>query len=230
MEAMATTPEPHAIPHIRTFHARHGRVSQAMRTAIADLGPARRFESRPDTGRPLVLEVGSGQGDAAVAFALAHPDTDLLAVDVHTPGIARLLAEAEAHRLDNVYVERADALELLTDHIDSGSLAGVHLFFPDPWPKNRHHKRRFVRPDVLDLLADRMAVGADLRTATDVPDYASWVLRHLADHPAFEAHPETRGGVAERPSWRPDTGYEDRGRRAGRVVAELHHRRRTDGP
>lgn len=232
MEAMATPPEPHAVPHIRTFHARHGRVSHAMRDAIETLGPARRFDSRRDTrcdtGRPLVLEVGSGAGHAAIAFALAHRHIDLLAVDVHKPGIARLLVEADALGLDNVYVERADAVELLTDRIPSRSLAGIHLFFPDPWPKNRHHKRRFVRPDVLDLLADRMVGGADLRIATDVSDYASWARRQLAAHPAFEPHPMSSDGATDRPAWRPDTGYEERGRRAGRTATELHYRRRPD--
>lgn len=210
---------PDAVPHVRTFHARHGRVSDGMRHAIAALGPARGLAARTDTGRPLLLEVGCGHGEAAMAFAVAHPEVDLLAVDVHTPGIARLLRRAERDGVANLYVERADALELLTDHLGPESLAGVHLFFPDPWPKNQHRKRRFVRADVLDLLADRMVPGAPLRIATDVADYATWAQHQLDAHPAFE------GGVTQRPPWRPTAGYEAKGHAAGRSVIDLCHRR-----
>lgn len=191
-----------------------------MRATLDELGPRRRLDTRPDPARPLVLEVGCGLGDAAVAFARHRPEVDLLALDVHTPGVARVLAEAERLELANLFVERADAIEVLHDRIATGGLTGVHVFFPDPWPKTRHHKRRFVRPDVLDLLADRLAPGARLLVATDVVDYARWAERHL------DAHPDFVGGRADRPSWRPAAGYEAKGRAAGRDPVDLAYRRR----
>lgn len=206
-------------PRIRTFHARHGRVTEAMRAALAEVGP-RHEPSGRDQSRPLVLEVGCGNGEAALAFADAHPGTDVLATDVHTPGIAHLLATLDAHPRPNVYVARADALDLLDHTLGSRSLVGVHLFFPDPWPKARHRKRRFVRPDVADLLADRLVAGGHLLLATDMEDYARQAHGVLDDHPSFT------GGPAERPGWRPTTRYETKGVAAGRTIVDLAYERR----
>ena len=191
-----------------------------MRRALDELGPARSLTSRPTVPeRDLVLEVGCGDGEAAMAFAEAHPGTDVLAVDVHTPGVAQLLERAAREGLPNLFVERADALELLDGPLGAGSLAGVHLFFPDPWPKPRHHKRRFVRDDVLDLLADRLRPGGTLLVATDVDDYARWAVARLDGHAAF------CGGRSPRPSWRPPTRYEVEATRAGRPVVDLRYER-----
>lgn len=206
-------------PRIRTFHARHGRVTQTMREALAEVGP-RHDVSRHDRSRPLVLEVGCGHGDAALAFAASHPDTDVLATDVHTPGIAHLLLALRADPMPNVFVARADALDLLDHDLAAGSLAGVHVFFPDPWPKARHRKRRFIRRDVADLLADRMAPGAQLLVATDIEDYG-----HHA-RSVLDAHPSFGGGPGDRPAWRPVEGYEAKGLGAGRAITELAYRRR----
>lgn len=214
----ARPPEP-ARPRIRTFHARHGRTTPAMRRALAEIGPRHELARRPAT-RPLVLEVGCGHGEAALAFADAHPHLDVLAVDVHTPGVAHLLRTLARAPRPNLWVERTDALDLLDHRIPTGGLAGAHVFFPDPWPKVRHHKRRFVRLDVVDLLADRLGRGALLRFATDVADYAATARALLDAHPAFA------GGPVPRPAWRPATGYERRARAAGRAVTELAHRRR----
>jgi tRNA (guanine-N7-)-methyltransferase len=192
-----------------------------MRRALEDLGPVRSLAARTaGTDRDLVLEVGCGYGEAALGFAAAHPDTDLLATDVHTPGIAHLLERAGEAAATNLYVERVDALDLLDEALPTGSLAGVHLFFPDPWPKTRHHKRRFVRDDVLDLLADRLQPGGALLVATDVDDYARRAVGLLDRHPAFH------GGPGSRPPWRPPTRYEGEARRAGRSVVELRYERR----
>ena len=119
----------------------------------------------------------------------------------------------------NLFVEHTDGLVLLDHGLSTDSLAGLHLFFPDPWPKTRHHKRRFVRPDVLDLLADRLQSGAVLLVATDVADYAAWAQDHLDAHPGFE------GGVTERPVWRQRTRYEQAGLDAGRTIVDLAYRR-----
>jgi tRNA (guanine-N7-)-methyltransferase len=211
-----STPDAH--PRIRTFHARHGRLTPQMRRALAEVAP-RFAHDRRDRSRPLVLEVGCGNGAAAVAFAESHPDVDVLAADVHAPGVAQLLLrlEVDAHR--NVYVHPGDALALLDDELPPESLAGVHVFFPDPWPKARHHKRRFVRPDVVDLLADRLADGGHLLFATDAEDYADAARALLDTHPAFD------GGPAPRPSWRSPTIYEVKATDAGRAVHELAYRR-----
>jgi tRNA (guanine-N7-)-methyltransferase len=202
---------------IRTFHGRHGRVTDRMRRVLDRIGPEHRLEARSDEDRPLVLEVGSGHGEAAIGFAIAHPDTDILAVDVHTPGIVTLLQWAHDHAAGNVFAMRSDALELLEDVVRPASLAGVHLFFPDPWPKTKHQKRRFVRPDVLDLVADRMAPGSALRMATDSDGYARAARRNLDAHPAFT------GGPCERPTWRPVTRYEAAAIASGREVRDLEY-------
>ena len=190
-----------------------------MQTVLDTVGPTRSLRRREGTDRPLVLEVGCGHGEAALAFARCHPDVDVLATDVHTPGVVHLLEEATAADQTNLFVERADALDLLDDEIGPGALAGAHLFFPDPWPKQRHHKRRFVRPDVLDLLADRLSPGGEVLVATDVDDYAGWALEQFGRHRAFS------GGVVDRPAWRPVTRYEAAALDAGRQVVDLHHRR-----
>ena len=206
-------------PRIRTFHARHGRTTASMRRALDEVGP-RRTLARRSSDQPLVLEVGCGHGDAALAFADAHLDRDVLAVDVHTPGVAHLLQALDERPRPNVWVEHGDVLDLLDDAIGPGELAGVHVFFPDPWPKVRHHKRRFLRPDVADLLADRMAPGATLLVASDAADYASAATRLLDGHVAFT------GGPLDRPPWRPVSGYEAKARHAGRTVVDLRYRRR----
>lgn len=214
---LADEPDPR---RIRTYHGRHGRVTERMLHVVATLGPTHGFAARPsESARPLVLEVGSGGGEAALAFGAAFPDVDLVATDVHTPGIVFLLEAVAAAGASNVFVERTDALDMLDARVASGSLAGVHVFFPDPWPKARHHKRRFIRRDVLDLLADRLAPGGQLLVATDVADYAEWAQTELDAHPAFA------GGVAERPAWRPLTKYERGGMDAGRVVVDFAYRR-----
>lgn len=206
-------------PRIRTFHARHGRITDVMHAALAEIGPRHDVAHR-DPARPLVLEVGCGSGEAALAFADAHPEVDVLAADVHTPGIAHLLLALDADPRPNVWVARADALDLLDRDLPTGSLVSVHVFFPDPWPKARHRKRRFIRADVLDLLADRLAPGGHLLVATDVEDYARHAQAEL------DAHPDFDGGPGERPAWRPVHGYEAKGASAGRSIAELAYRRR----
>ncbi len=210
-------PEP-GHPRIRTFHARHGRVTESMRTALRDVAPRHDLSQRDPT-RPVVLEVGCGSGEAALAFAGAHPDVDVLAADVHTPGVAHLLTALDAEPRPNVFVARADALDLLDHAFGPQSLVGVHVFFPDPWPKARHHKRRFIRPDVADLLADRLVAGGLLLVATDIEDYARQARSVLDGHPSFT------GGPAARPHWRPATGYEAKAAAAGRTVVELAYRR-----
>jgi tRNA (guanine-N7-)-methyltransferase len=212
-------------PRVRTFKARRGRTTSAQRALLDEsLGrrglPGGPIDPADAFGRaaPLVLEVGCGLGHAALGYVAAHPDHDLIAVDVHTPGIALLLSRAEAAGVTNLRVVEGDALDVL-DRLPQASLHAVHLFFPDPWPKRPHHKRRFVRQDVLDLLAAKLGVDAALRIASDDQACAA------AAQAALEAHPSYRGGPAERPAWRPLGGYEAKAVAAGTGVIELCYRR-----
>lgn len=166
-------------------------------------------------GRPMVLEIGCGHGAAAHAYASTHSDEQVLAVDVHLPGLARLLATAAETGLGNLWVERADALDLLRERVASGSLAAVHLFFPDPWPKTRHRRRRFIRPESLQLLLDRLQPTGYVLVATDHAGYARHVVEQVRAHSGFLAR------ESPRPGWRPVDGFEARALAAGRGVVEL---------
>lgn len=173
-------------------------------------------------GSPVVLEIGSGMGEATVEMARSEPTTGIVAVDVHTPGIGALLVAAERRGLENVRVCVGDAVELM-DRLDTGSLAGIRAFFPDPWPKVRHRKRRLVQPDFVHRAAELLAPGGTLHLATDIHEYADQMLAVCRAEPLLE---ETADGFQPRPPWRPETGYERRGHRAGRPSVDLILRRR----
>jgi tRNA (guanine-N7-)-methyltransferase len=183
------------------------------------LDPAEVFGRRA----PLVLEIGSGMGEATAEQAAADPARDHLAVEVHTPGVANLLALIEARGIGNLRVAHGDALDLLRDRLAPASLAAVHAFFPDPWPKQRHHKRRLFQPAHVALLRSRLMPGGVLHTATDLAEYAEVIRDALtADPELVNLHP----GWAPRPADRPRTRYEQRAIDAGRPVFELIFRRR----
>ncbi|HZB67778.1 MAG TPA: tRNA (guanine(46)-N(7))-methyltransferase TrmB [Ornithinibacter sp.] len=206
---------------VRTFAPRW-RNSALTDSRMADLLPARAVPEGPLVpsvafGRegPVVVEIGSGHGAAAIAFCLARPDVDLVAVDVHVPGVARMLASAQDAGVDNLWVHPGDALPFLTERVAPDSLDAVHLFFPDPWPKQRHAKRRFLQQHTLELLASRLVPGGVLLVATDSQGYAAHARSQLARHGRWSVV------EGERPDWRPDDGFEAKGRRAGRAVTEL---------
>ncbi|MGK5677972.1 tRNA (guanosine(46)-N7)-methyltransferase TrmB [Actinoplanes sp. URMC 104] len=173
---------------------------------------------------PKVLEIGFGMGDALAAMAAADPGRDYLGIEVHTPGIGNLLAllderEREAGATGNVRVARGDAMQLV-HRLAPASLDAVHIFFPDPWPKARHHKRRLVQPANVALLRDRLRPGGVLHCATDWPDYAESMAATLDADPELERAGDDRAG-------RPETKFEQRGARAGRPITDLRYRRRT---
>ncbi|MFI9065181.1 tRNA (guanosine(46)-N7)-methyltransferase TrmB [Streptomyces sp. NPDC053429] len=175
-------------------------------------------------GLPVVLEIGFGMGEATAQMAAADPGTGILAADVHTPGQGNLLALAERNGLTNIRVANGDAIILLREMLPPDSLAGLRVYFPDPWPKARHHKRRLIQPEFLDLAATRLAPGAILHCATDWEPYAEQMLEVLSAHPRFE-NTRPDGGFAPRPDFRPLTRFEGQGLDKGHVVHDLLFRR-----
>jgi len=172
---------------------------------------------------PLVLEIGFGMGDATAAIAAAQRQTDFVGVEVHPPGVGSLLQHIEHLGLSNVRIVQHDAVEVLERMVAAASLAGVHLYFPDPWHKTRHHKRRLIQPPFAALLASRLAPGGYLHCATDWEPYAQQMLQVLSAEPLLA---NTADGFAERPEWRPPTRFERRGLRLGHGVRDLLFRRR----
>jgi tRNA (guanine-N7-)-methyltransferase len=185
-------------------------------------GPALDLPRLFGRSAPVVLEIGSGMGESTVAQATADPDRDWLAVEVHTPGIASLLRAVESTGLRNVRVIRGDALELLRHRLAPASLSAIHVYFPDPWPKARHHKRRIIQPAHTALLAGRLVPGGILHCATDWPEYAEAMLAALSAEPLLA---NTVDGYPPRPADRPVTRFERRGITAGRPIADLVFRR-----
>lgn len=210
---------------IQTFKPRRGRYSAQQREALERGTYLVELSRLPPLTElfadlPVILEIGFGMGDATLAQAVAHPDHGILAIDVHTPGVGRLLAELAERGIGNVRVIEGDALELL-DALPEASLAGIRVFFPDPWPKARHHKRRIITTANLDLMAPRLRSGGFLHFATDWDDYAVWAQDAIAAHPAFQllepaAQPEIASEVT-----RPQTKFENRGIAAGRAISDL---------
>lgn len=217
---------------IRSFVLRQGRVSNAQRRAFDELLPrygvpfaARAQDLDIVFGRPApkILEIGSGMGETTAAIALGHPENDYLAVEVHTPGVGSLLKRVADLGLANVRVVQHDAVEVLQEMIAPGTLAGVHLFFPDPWPKKRHHKRRLVQAPFAALLASRLRPGGYVHAATDWDDYARQILAVFSAEPLLEN--TAAGGFAERPQTRPFTKFEQRGVALGHHVRDVVFRR-----
>jgi tRNA (guanine-N7-)-methyltransferase len=214
---------------IRSYVLRQGRTTPAQQRALEELLPRHGVPFGPGLicheilfGRaaPLVLEIGSGMGDTTAAIAQAHADADFIAVEVHGPGVGSLLNRVESLGLRNLKVIRHDAVEVLESMIADGSLAAIHLFFPDPWPKKRHHKRRLVQPAFAALAARKLAPGATLHAATDWPEYAQHMEKVLAGEPLLEP---AASGLCERPA----TKFEARGQRLGHPIRDLYWRRRV---
>ena len=212
---------------IRSFVLRQGRMTAAQQRALDELYPRYGIPFgeplRSTRNAPLVLEIGSGMGETTAAIAAARLDADFVAVEVHGPGVGSLLNRIEAEKLGNLRVLRHDAVEVLEQMVADASLAALHLFFPDPWPKKRHHKRRLVREETAALMARKLAPGGILHSATDWPDYAEHMSAVFGAEPLLE--PADRG-FAERPT----TKFESRGRRLGHPIRDLYFRRRRTTP
>ena len=217
---------------VRSFVLRQGRMSPAQRRALDLLLPRFGVPFAPvpidferEYGRraPRVLEIGFGMGETTAAVALARPADDFLGVEVHAPGVGSLLKRVAELGLTNVRVIRHDVVEVVAAMIPPASLAGVHVFFPDPWPKKRHHKRRLLTPEFVHELALRLAADGCLHVATDWEEYAQEILATLAAEPLLE---NLAPGFAPRPDYRPLTKFETRGLKLGHGVRDVVFRRR----
>lgn len=220
---------------IRSFVRREGRLTSGQGRALERLWP--RFGIEADAGpvvpgalfgrrSPVILEIGFGNGESLAMQAAASPERDFIGIEVHRPGVGHLLGEIERRSLDNLRVFCADAVEVLERNLPPSCLDGVQIFFPDPWQKKRHHKRRLIQPPFMRLLASRMRPGACLHLATDWEDYAQHmaaVLQGAAEW--FEPDAACAPGNAARP----ETRFERRGKRLGHAVRDLRYRRR-DAP
>ena len=210
---------------------RQGRLTDAQRRARDELLPrfgvpfsAAPLDLERVFGRagPKILEIGFGMGETTADIASRNPGSDYLGVEVHTPGVGALLKRVAELGLTNVRVIQHDAVEVLEKMIPPASLDGVHVFFPDPWPKKRHHKRRLIQPAFVSLLVSRMKAGAYLHVATDWEDYAQWLLEVLSGEPLLA---NTAAGFAARPEHRPLTKFENRGLKLGHRVWDVMFRR-----
>jgi tRNA (guanine-N7-)-methyltransferase len=216
---------------IRSYVLRQGRVSNAQRRAYDTLLQAYGVPYVPQPldwrhlfGRsaPCIVEIGSGMGETTAAIAAAHPENDYLALEVHTPGVGSLLKQIGERGLWNVRIVQHDAVEVLEHMVQPDTLAGMHIFFPDPWPKKRHHKRRLIQRDFVHLAATRLRPGGYVHAATDWQEYAGQILEVLSAEPMLE---NTAAGYAPRPDYRPPTKFEQRGLRLGHGVWDIIFRR-----
>ncbi|PWV82108.1 tRNA (guanine-N7-)-methyltransferase [Prauserella marina] len=176
------------------------------------------FETWFGRSAPVLLEIGSGMGETTSRLAASAPETNYVAVEVYEAGLGQLMLRAEKLGIGNLRLLHGDAVVLLTEHIARDSLAGVRIFFPDPWPKKRHHKRRLVQPEFVRLVADRLASGGTLHLATDWENYAEQMLEVCSAEPTLRNRFD---GWAPRPEWRPVTKFEQRAEEEGRVSHDL---------
>ncbi len=213
---------------IRSFVLRQGRLTKGQERALETGWPKYGVEyasqgidldeifGRKDSKK--ILEIGFGMGDATAKIAQVLPDCDFLAVEVHTPGVGSLLKLIEELALTNIRIVQHDAVEVLQHMLPDASLDGVHIFFPDPWHKKRHHKRRLIQAEFVKLLCQKLKPGAYIHVATDWQEYAEWVLEVLHAEPQLK---NTAENYAEKPGYRPLTKFENRGLKLGHGVWDL---------
>ena len=218
--------------HIRSFVLRQGRVSNAQQRCYDALMPqygipyaVQLLDLDAVLGRsaPKILEIGFGMGESTAAIALAHPENDYLALEVHTPGVGSLLKQIEEKQLVNIRIIQHDAVEVLRDMLMDNVLDGVHIFFPDPWHKTRHNKRRLIQSPFVSQLVQKLKSGGYIHVATDWQDYAEQILAVLSAEPLLQ---NTSENYSPRPAYRPLTKFEQRGLKLGHGVWDLVFRRK----
>ena len=216
---------------IRSFVLRQGRMSVAQTRALETLLPRLGIpyqETRLDLdaafvrAAPKILEIGFGMGDSTAAIAAAHPQNDYLGIEVHGPGVGSLLNQIEAMGLTNLHVIQHDAVEVLKHMIAPASLDGIHIFFPDPWHKKKHHKRRLIQPELVALLCEKLKPGGYLHAATDWQEYAGHILAVLSAESRLN---NTAADYAPKPDYRPLTKFEQRGIKLGHGVWDIVFRK-----
>ena len=213
---------------VKTYVLRAGRMTAAQERAYNELAPSWciPFEHKKlnfvdvfGNTNPIVIEIGFGMGDATIALAEANPEINYLGIEVHTPGVGKVLSEIQKRDLKNLYIIEYDALEVLEYMIGDNSVNGFHIFFPDPWPKKRHHKRRMVQRPRTNLFAQKLAPGGYLYFVTDIIDYAEFALEELNQTEHLKNKYE---GFAEPQPWRAQTKFERKGLKADRSITELY--------
>jgi len=218
---------------IRSFVLRKGRLTSAQQHALDELWPRYGIEAGEsvmdfydhfERSAEVILEIGFGNGESTWQMAQIEADKNFIGVEVHEPGVGHLLMALEKHGIDNVRIACEDAVPFMQQRIAAGSLAGVRIYFPDPWPKKRHHKRRIIQPGFVAQLAKCIATGGVLHLATDWQPYAEHMLDVMRSSPDFE-NLSPAGDYCERPAWRPHTKDETRGERLGHEVRDLLYRR-----
>jgi tRNA (guanine-N7-)-methyltransferase len=221
-------------PHIRSYVLRQGRVSNAQQRALDALKPRfgipytkKLLDLDTAFGRaaPKILEIGFGMGETTATIAAAHPENDYLAIEVHNPGVGSLLKQISEMDLTNLRIIQHDAVEVLRDMIPDASLDGVHIFFPDPWHKARHNKRRLIQAPFIARLVLKLKPGGYVHAATDWQDYAEQMLAVFSTEPLLQ---NTAANFAPRPDYRPLTKFELRGLRLGHGVWDLVFRRKEN--
>lgn len=218
---------------IRSFVRREGRLTPGQQKALDELWPQFGIDDNHDPleleqlfGRdaPRVLEIGFGNGASLAEMAKNQPEQDFIGIEVHRPGVGQLLKAIQTEELSNVRVACTDAVELIKHRIADQSLDRIQIYFPDPWHKKRHHKRRIIQPHFVNVLADKLKHGGHLHLATDWQDYAEQMLSDVSGNPRFQNCSKDSGYI-ERPDYRPVTKFEQRGHRLGHGVWDLLFKR-----
>jgi tRNA (guanine-N7-)-methyltransferase len=214
---------------VRSYVLRGGRLTAGQERALRELWPRFGIENGDGlldldqlfgSNAPVILEIGFGNGEATWQMASAHPEENYIAVEVHQPGVGHLLLKIEEHGIENIRIACADATEFLRNRVPEESLGGVRIYFPDPWPKKRHHKRRIIQPSFVRALASRIRLGAILHLATDWEPYAEHMLEVIGGVEGL-TNLSASDGFSDKPEWRPETKYEKRGERLGHTVKDL---------
>ena len=209
----------------RSYSLRGNRMTRAQTLAMAQSWDQYAIEIKSELNlnqifpekTKVIMEIGSGMGEATAQIAKANPEVGYVAVEMHSPGLAALLILINQMELENIKLIREDATYLLANHIPDNSLDGIHLLFPDPWPKNRQHKRRIVQSEFIEMVGRKLKPGGFIHIATDWQPYADWIKVK------FDANPSFTGGITPRPDWRVLSKFEGQGLRKGHQVTDFRY-------